>query len=146
MERLTQLGFNPIGKWFLINEHYLQFSFLNESWREKNALYSFIIDNEIKYIGLSPTTLGSQMYKYKRPDLTQIINVEIRSLIVESLEQNIPVSILSYPDNRLLNYAGYNISLTAGIKGSLINELQPSWNFIDENALAPNMNFEAHRD
>jgi hypothetical protein len=146
MERLIQLGFNPVGNWYMMNENYLQFSFLNQNWRKKNQLYSFVVNDEIKYIGHAPNTLSLEMCNYKRPRVTQWINTEIRRLILESLQQNVPVNILSFADSGLLTYGGYSISLTAGLKDSLINEIQPPWNLINENTRVEVANFDTPPD
>jgi hypothetical protein len=55
MKEIIGLGFEKVGKWSYINE---SFKFeLNDNYPNRNILYSFVIENEIKYIGKSIKTV-----------------------------------------------------------------------------------------
>ena len=92
---------------------------------QKNVLYSFVEDGEIRYVGKSIRTLRQRMYGYWRPSSTQSTNVRINGLISESLVAGHDVEILVLPDNGLMHYGQFHLNLAAGLEDSIIAAIMP---------------------
>ncbi len=95
---------------------------------QRNVLYAFLEDGEIRYIGKSVRTLRQRLYGYWRPSSTQSTNVRINAKIVELLTANRSVDILVLPDSGLMHYGQFHLNLAAGLEDSLIAKIQPPWN------------------
>ncbi len=131
MKEIIELGFEKVGKWSYINE---SFKFeLNDNYINRNILYSFVIENEIKYIGKSIKTISQRLNGYKNPNITQRTNFRLNNLIVEKLKEGKEVEIYLFVDKAELNYKGKNINLPAGLEDNLIAEYLPEWNSLGKN-------------
>ena len=131
MKKIVELGFEKVGKWSFKNE---LFKFeLNDNYTNRNILYSFVIENEIKYIGKSIKTISQRLNGYKNPNITQRTNFRLNNLIIEKLKEGKEVEIFLFVDNAKLNYKGKNINLSAGLEDNLIAEYLPEWNSLGKN-------------
>lgn len=126
MKELTKIGFEKVGEWKLENEN-LIYS-LNKDCSSKNIIYSFISENEIKYIGKSVKSISQRLYGYKKPNKSQRTNYRINELIIEELKSEIKIEIYLFIDNVGLSYRGHEINLSAGLEDNLIAEFSPKWN------------------
>jgi hypothetical protein len=73
MNRLLEIGVQPAGHWLLEGN---QFTFeLARHSAQKNILYAFVCDGEVKYVGKTTRTLATRMAGYKRPGKTQTTNI-----------------------------------------------------------------------
>jgi hypothetical protein len=128
MKRLTELGFKKVGKWSFEND---LFNFeLNDTYVNKNILYSFVIKNEIKYIGKSIKTISQRLNGYRKPNISQRTNFRLNNLIIEKLKTGQEVEIYLFLDNAELSYRGHKINLSAGLEDNLIAEFLPEWNYL----------------
>ena len=131
MKKIVELGFEKVGKWSFKNE---LFKFeLNDNYTNRNILYSFVIENEIKYIGKSIKTISQRLNGYKNPNITQRTNFRLNNLIIEKLKDGKEVEIYLFVDKAELNYRGKNINLSAGLEDNLIAEYLPEWNSLGKN-------------
>ena len=131
MKNINELGFEKVGKWSFKNE---LFKFeLNDNYTNRNILYSFVIEDEIKYIGKSIKTISQRLNGYKNPNITQRTNFRLNNLIIEKLKEGKEVEIYLFVDNAELNYRGKNINLSAGLEDNLIAEYLPEWNSLGKN-------------
>jgi hypothetical protein len=131
MKKIIELGFEKVGKWSFKNE---LFKFeLDENYTNRNILYSFVIENEIKYIGKSIKTISQRLNGYKNPNITQRTNFRLNNLIKEELKGGKEVEIYLFIDIAELNYRGKNINLSAGLEDNLIAEYLPEWNSLGKN-------------
>lgn len=126
MDRLRAIGFELIGHWFSENKE-LKLE-LNKSASQKNALYAFAIDDEVKYIGKTTRTIAERMYGYKKPSETQRTNIKNNANILSSISQDEVVDIYVLPDNGLMHYGVFHLNLAAGLEDSLIKTVNPEWN------------------
>lgn len=95
---------------------------------QKNVLYSFVEDGEIRYVGKSIRTLRQRMYGYWKPSISQSTNVRINGLIRASLSAGHDIEILVLPDNGLMHYGQFHLNLAAGLEDSIIASIRPPWN------------------
>lgn len=126
MNRLLAIGFEHAGNWSFRNGQ-LAVNLLRFG-EQNNALYSFLEDGEVRYVGKTIRTLRQRMYGYLRPGSTQLTNVRVNRLIVEALQQGRDVEILVLPDSGLMHYGQFHLNLAAGLEDSIIAMINPPWN------------------
>lgn len=126
MNRLLEIGFEHAGSWVLDNGVLsLQLVRYGE---QKNVLYSFIEEGELRYVGKTVRTLRQRMAGYQRPSSSQLTNVRVNRLLVDSLAKGADVEVLVLPDNGLMHYGQFHLNLAAGLEDSIIALLNPLWN------------------
>jgi hypothetical protein len=126
MNRLLEIGFQFAGHW-LLEEERLQIV-LRMYGEQRNVLYAFICDGEVKYIGQSTQTLRKRMGGYIRPAPDSSTNIKNNRNIRELLTAGAAVDVYVLPDNGLMHYGPYHLNLAAGLEASLIAALTPQWN------------------
>lgn len=125
-DRLRNMGFRKCADW-MIEHGALKCCFADHD-KASNALYAFICDNTVLYIGKTVRSLKQRMYNYQRPGPSQRTNMRAHKLIREALESGNQLEVHALPDNGLLYYGGFHVNLAAGLEDSLIAELKPEWN------------------
>jgi hypothetical protein len=126
MNRLLEIGFRLIGQW-KIKRKKLDIE-LTAMMKNKNVLYAFVSNGEVKYIGKTIQSLQRRMYGYQNPGPTQRTNIRNHALLKELLFKGETVEIFALPDNGLLHYGGFHINLAAGLEDSLVRTIRPPWN------------------
>jgi len=126
MNRLLEIGFAPAGHWLLRGENVIYE--LANFGTQRNILYAFVCDGEVKYVGKTVQTLRSRMNGYQTPGNGQTTNIRNNALIKASLRQGTTVEILALPDSGLMHYGQFHLNLAAGLEDSIINVLKPEWN------------------
>lgn len=126
MNRLLDIGFELAGHWSL-NATTLSFELIRHG-SQRNILYAFVCDGEVKYVGKTIQSLRSRMNGYKNPGASQITNVRNNLRLKEQLNNGAAVDILALPDNGLLHYGQFHYNLAAGLEDSIIKVLKPEWN------------------
>lgn len=126
MNNLLDIGFQPAGHWFLVEEK-LKFEITRHA-TQANILYAFICDAEVMYVGKTIRTLASRMAGYKTPARTQTTNIHNNQKILELLKRGVAIEIWALPDNGLLHYGRFHINLAAALEDDIIRKLNPPWN------------------
>ena len=126
MNNLLKIGFIKVGAW-AINNSQIHFS-LTSHVSERSVLYSFVSSNEIKYIGKTTQTLFNRMKGYQKPGSSQRTNIRVNDKIKTLLGHGLPLEIYILPDNGLLKFGDFKLSVAAGLEDTLINEFNPEWN------------------
>lgn len=126
MERLTKIGFRPVGSWQL-TEGRLDCALECEG-DSRNVLYAFVSGREVLYVGKTTQSLKKRMYGYQNPGTTQSTNIKGNKLISDLLLSGGAVEIYALPDHGLLHFGDFHINLAAGLEDSLISKLRPQWN------------------
>ena len=126
MNRLLDIGFVPAGHWLIEGEK-LKFELSRHS-TQKNILYAFVCDGEIKYVGKTIRSLSLRMSGYKTPGPTQTTNINNHRRIKELLSKGVAVEIFALPDNGLLHYGQFHLNLAAALEDSIIRVVDPAWN------------------
>ena len=128
LEFLFNLGFEFAGEWMVDGG---QPKLILNKYREiKNALYAFITEDDVMYIGKTARTLHERMNGYKKPGPTQKTNIKNNKNILELIKKGIPVRILVLVENEDLKYRGVPIDIASGIEDNLIAMIKPRWNEI----------------
>lgn len=126
MNRLLEIGFQTAGHWLLDGDS-LVLELLRHS-SQKNILYAFISDGEVKYVGKTTRTLATRLMGYRTPSSTQATNLKNHHRIKELLSAGAAVEILALPDNGHLRYGQFHLNLAAGLEDDIIRILSPEWN------------------
>ena len=77
-----EIGFKKVGKWSFENSSF-QYE-LHENYTTKNILYSFVIEDEIKYIGKSIKTISQRLNGYRRPNISQRTNFRLNNQLLKN--------------------------------------------------------------
>ncbi|WP_063805079.1 GIY-YIG nuclease family protein [Burkholderia ubonensis] len=126
MNRLLQIGFQVVGQWQLVDGK-LKID-IQRHGAQRNVLYAFVCDGEVKYVGKSTQTLRARMGGYLSPGPTSETNKRVRQLIFALLESGATVELYALPDNGLMHYGPFHLNLAAGLEDSIIRTLVPEWN------------------
>lgn len=127
-EKLNNMGFRKCGEWRM-EEGKLK-CVLSDNAAAPNVLYAFISEDTVLYVGKTVSSLKKRMYGYQNPVATQSTNLKGNKFIREFLAGGSVVEVHALPDNGLLFYGGFHVSLAAGLEDSLIKIIDPKWNKI----------------
>jgi len=123
---LLAIGFKHIGRWELLRES-IDAS-LTEMSTASPALYAFVADGNIKYVGKTSRSLGQRLYGYAKGGSTQRTNIRVRALILKSLKQGQQVQIYGFADHNPQKVGRFLLDKSAGLEDDIIKQLNPSWN------------------
>lgn len=126
MNRLLDIGFEPVGHWLIQNEK-LTFELIRNA-TENNVLYAFVCDEQVKYIGKSKRTLKERMIGYKNPGKDQSTNIRNHQRIKDSIAEGSAVEIFALADRGLIHYGVFHLNLAAALEDDIIKVLDPEWN------------------
>ncbi|MFO0518914.1 MAG: GIY-YIG nuclease family protein [bacterium] len=147
LQRIEDIGFRCCGRWEAFGSDGIKIT-LNEHARSANALYAFVSNAEVLYIGKTTQQLRKRLYGYQKPRPTQATNIRGNAAIAAALAKDDLVDVYVLPDHGLLRFGGFHLNLAAGLEDSLINDLRPIWNkrFGREDAIRKAMNAKANVD
>lgn len=128
MNRLLDIGFLVAGDWFL-EDGALRIAF-RQLAEQRNVLYAFVCDGEVKYIGVSTQTLRKRMAGYRSPGPKSTTNIRNNRNIRDLLTQGVTVEVYALPDSGLMHYGPFHLNLAAGLEASIIASLRPEWNIV----------------
>jgi hypothetical protein len=126
LQKLISLGFEQVGRWFWDGDD-LNFE-LTQHQSERDILYAFVVDGEVKYIGKSVLTLQKRIYFYKNCGPTQRTNIRVREKLRACLKNGSQVLIYAFVQKMPLMYQDISINLAAGLEDNLIAAIKPEWN------------------
>lgn len=133
-ETLLNIGFIDIGKWQLESK-FIQYvldgadSIGNNVFLDvPNALYAFVIHQQVVYIGKTARSIRKRYTSYCRPGSTQATNQRCHRNIKAALAEGQEVRIFVFTPITHLRYSDFEINLAAGLEDSLIRQFDPIWN------------------
>jgi hypothetical protein len=128
LDRIKAIGFTPAGHWEVAEKGIV--CELGDFATTCNALYAFVIDGELMYVGktVAKSPLRARLAGYRNPAASQSTNIKNNRNIRETLDQGKRVEIYVLPDRGLFYYGGFHLNLAAGLEDSLVRELDPPWN------------------
>ena len=95
LDDLLQFGYQPVTEWVMKNEKVRPASF---TWKDYDGwLYAFVVDGEVRYIGLTDRVLRSRMSDYTHMKHTQ--TARLRGLIAAELEAGRRVQVFGWKQN-----------------------------------------------
>jgi len=126
MEELLEIGFKPVGFWFLQGES-IQLE-LHDLADAAPALYAFAVDGRLMYVGKTVRSLMKRLYGYKKPGGTQFTNIRVGDEIREALKHISKVEIFGFYDASPRSLGRFTVNLPAALEDDIIKQLQPPWN------------------
>ena len=124
-QRLKETGFKLAGSWELKNECISPE--IHSFGEERDALYAFIVMEEVKYVGKTSRLLKERLKMYRKPGKTQPTNIRNNAHIKRVLSAGDDVLIYALiNDNK--EYKGFKLSLPAALEDSIIDVMKPEWN------------------
>ena len=126
LKRLKSLGFEQVGRWFWDGDD-LNFE-IKKHAKERDILYAFVVDGDVKYLGKSVQELYRRIYPYKNCGPTQRTNIRIREKLRTCLKNGSQVLIYAFVQKIPLMYQDISINLAAGLEDNLIAAIRPEWN------------------
>ena len=153
-DTLLDLGFRDIGAWVMAKTGSGLDYYLDDANADGNrplldgrsALYAFVQDGDVLYIGKTARTVRVRFAGYKSPSRGQRTNWRCNGKIRERLNSGATVRILVFAMTAHLahlRYSDFSINLAAGLEDSLIEEFDPPWNGRDSSGP---MTEDAERD
>lgn len=127
---LTDFGFAEVGVWKLYSAVNSGISFTLMGMKDARVIYSFVVGDDVKYIGVcdnTRTTLTDRMGRYKNMQGAGT-NERIAKRIGESLNKGIPVRIFGLSPESAVQYRVLSIDLIKGLEHPLIRFFSPEWN------------------
>jgi hypothetical protein len=128
MNSLLSIGFEMAGQWQLEGDALRAvFDIYAE---QHNVLYAFVVEGEVMYVGQSRRTLRARMGNYASSSAKdKSTNWRNKERILTLLMSGSSVAIYTLPDNGLMHYGPFHMNLAAALEVSIIQQLQPPWNW-----------------
>lgn len=126
MNRLLEIGFQPAGHWLLEQDEIVLN--LTRHSTQRNILYAFVCDGQVKYVGKTIQPLARRMAGYKNPGSGQSTNIKNNQRIRDLLLAGGAVEILALPDNGLMHYGQFHLNMAAALEDDIIRVIAPEWN------------------
>lgn len=132
-EDLLQLGFVDFASWKTGSaEGTLSFlqNISADSHLAKcpNALYAFVRDQDVLYIGKTTRGVSKRFIGYCRPGKRQATNIRCHQKIAAALAAMETIRILIFVPISQIQYGEFPLDIAAGLEDSLISSFQPGWN------------------
>src|SRR5690606_8438345 len=96
-----------------------------------SALYAFVVDEAVLYIGKTARSIRARFIGYRFPGRGQVTNIRCNQKIRELLDDGREVRILVLVPTSSLQWGSFALDLAAGLEESLIRHFQPPWNGSD---------------
>lgn len=126
MNRLLAVGFEHAGHWSVEGDA-LRFELARHA-SQRNVLYAFVCDGQVKYIGKTVQPLRVRLGGYRNPADGQSTNIANNRRIRELVSAGVAVDIFALPDNGLLHYGPFHVNLAAALEDDIIRVIRPEWN------------------
>ncbi|CUX39260.1 GIY-YIG nuclease family protein [Agrobacterium deltaense] len=137
-EVLLNLGFVDVGKWRL-KDDFITYELDGENavsnrilLEAPNALYAFVREDQVLYIGKTARSIRKRYVGYCRPGGSQATNQRCHRNIKMAIADGGTVRIFVFTPITHLQYLDFEINLAAGLEDSLIREFDPPWNGKDK--------------
>lgn len=134
MTVLLNLGFVDVGKWqpkgdsIAYNLDGAGASASEVLLDAPNALYAFVRDDQVVYIGKTVRSIRKRYVGYGRPGKTQATNQRCHRNIKAAIAEGTEIRIFVFTPVTHLRYSDFEINLAAGLEDSLIRDFDPPWN------------------
>ena len=126
LDKLLEIGFVSIGHWQNNggSPNLVQIHLHNAS----PALYAFVENEKVLYVGKTSQTLKKRLYSYGRPGLSQKTNMRINANLKIALSEGRKIDMYGYKDVRPFKVGIFGLNLAAALEDSIIKTLSPVWN------------------
>lgn len=122
---LHQIGFQRAGEWFILRDN-LNYS-LNDTGDRSQVLYALVVDGTVVFLDRATRSLAHRMNYIMNPGKNLALT-KINGFLKGIIKRGKMVEVYALIDPGTLQFAGYRISLAAGIEQSLLDHFRPAWN------------------
>ena len=123
---LLKGGFWRLGEWMSVSAE--EFSLSTQAPKDP-GVYAFLVDDVVKYVGLTLTGLRTRMGHYRLGYERHRTSRRVKGLILEALAKQRKVEILiATPE--ALEWNGLPVNGAAGLEAGLIRMIRPEWNML----------------
>lgn len=127
---LNNCGFIEVGEWTLDEKSEFGITFELNKFEKERAIYAFVVDDKIKYIGICAsknTTMQNRFERYKKLS-GESTNKRIAEEIRNCLKSGKFVKIFALKPKSSLKYKDLYVDLVKGLENPLIEFIRPEWN------------------
>jgi len=126
LEKLKRIGFIEIGHWTSEGEELI---FINpDNTNYQNALYAFVCEKRVLYIGKTTNSLKKRFYGYIKPSTSQKTNLGNKRRLLNEIKTSGKISIYAFEDKGLMIHGDLVVNLAYGLEKSIIEKVDPEWN------------------
>ena len=126
LDELLRLDFAHAGWWEVSGQK--PKCKLHRHAKEPSAIYAFIVDREVMYVGKTSRTVHDRMINYEQTNSTRSTTFRCNSHIASVLASGGRVDVYVLPDRAGLEYMGHRVCLADGLEPTLIAHFRPAWN------------------
>lgn len=126
MESLQEIGFRRAGSW-AVESGSLKL-LLDIDGSKYPALYAFVLDGNVAYVGKTIRPIARRLYGYLRPGHSQKTNARINTSIIQALTDESSVDIWVFIDSCNQTCGQFKVNMAAGLEDDIIAKLNPKWN------------------
>lgn len=129
-QALLDAGFQHVGEWRSLVSGEFE---LTAPAPKEPGVYAFVVDGEVRYVGLTLATLHRRLMQYRRGHERQRTSARVKGLIAAALAvgQRVEV-IVATPAAQTWN--GLPVNTSAGLEAGLIRKILPAWNMHGTNS------------
>ncbi len=121
LEGLIQLGFEPITEWIIKGS---KIGPLGLDWEDHGGwLYAFVVDGEVKYIGLTDRVLRSRMGDYSHIKNTQTTGLREKIMTELSVAAGSTFLVGDNPTSQFLSQRNCGLGPNIGHHGTGFNDV-----------------------
>jgi hypothetical protein len=125
-EVLLRAGFSFLGEWTTDGDGEFR---LDAQAPADAGVYAFVVDDLIKYVGLTQRGLRNRLDGYRRGYERQPTNARVKKLINAALAEGKRVKVLvATPEPQA--WKGLPVNTAAGLEAGLIGQIRPKWNIL----------------
>ena len=126
LERLLALDFDHAGYWEMSKGKVK--CALHRHSKEPNAIYAFVVDREVMYVGKTSRTVNERMTNYEQTNSSRSTTFRCNSNITQELDAGRRVDVYVLLDRARLAYEDMPVRLADGLEPTLIALFRPPWN------------------
>jgi len=125
---LCEIGFRRMGSWVWRDDK------LKIEWNEggpessQNALYAFVVDGCVRYVGKTTQGLKKRFYGYQNPKPSQKTNLKVNPLVIGELKGGSKVEVFGLLEKEAINHGPFVLNLAGGLEDDIIKKLDQLWN------------------
>jgi hypothetical protein len=128
--QLIAMGFTEVGSWQADDTLKSGIRFTLTSMHNSRAIYAYVVEQEVKYVGVcdnTTTTLEDRMKRYQSLAGAGT-NERIARLIQGELAEGRQVLIYAWAPHEEFHCCDLTVDLVKGLENPLIAKLEPGWN------------------
>lgn len=92
------------------------------------ALYAFVSNGKILYVGKTTQALSKRLYYYAKPGPTQSTNIRVNKLLKALSAKGTSIDIFALGNGQASKVGIFKVNLPAALEDDVIRQFKPMWN------------------